>query len=121
MTPLNATIGGTVEQVGVTGTIDNFRVLVLGDVVAAERDVARIARRQVEGLGRFVVAARALKLGWGDFPGGAEVIHLFDAGDGGFDDVLNLACDWCGEKRSAPFACSAPVLAAESRDRPSRP
>jgi hypothetical protein len=36
-------------------------------------------------LGRFVAAARDLKLGWGRFPDGAEVVYLYDAGDGGFD------------------------------------
>jgi hypothetical protein len=59
-------------------------VLVLGDVVAVERGGAEVARRTVEGLGRFVAAARQLKLGWGQLPDDAEVIYLCDAGDGGF-------------------------------------
>src|SRR5687768_10495339 len=79
---------GTMAKIGVGGTI--------------ERDGAGVARRRVEGLGQFVVAARDLKLGWGQFPDDAEVIYLYDAGDGGFGHALNLACGWCSEWGYAP-------------------
>jgi hypothetical protein len=32
-----------------------------------------------------------------------NVISPCDAGDGGFSDALNLACDWCREWGYAPF------------------
>jgi hypothetical protein len=78
-------------------------VLVLGDVVTIARGGAEVARRRVAGLGRFVAAARDLKLGWGVFPDDAEVIYLYDVGDGGFGDALNLNCGSCSEWGSAPF------------------
>jgi hypothetical protein len=57
----------------------------------------------VDGLGRFVTAARDLTLGWGEFPDGAEVVYLYDKGDGGFGFALNL--DWSdgSEWGYAPF------------------
>ena len=91
-------------QPGVGGTIHRYGVLVLGDVVVIERGGAEVARSRVVGLGRFVAAARDLKLGWGQFPDDAEVIYLYDAGDGGFGYALNLSCGWCGEWGYAPFA-----------------
>ena len=94
---------GTMEQVGIAGTINGYGVLVLGDVVTIERDGVEVARRRVEGLGHFVGEARDLKLGWGQFPDDAEVIYLYDAGDGGFGYALNLACGWCSEWGYAPF------------------
>ena len=83
---------GSIQRVGVGGTINGYGVLVVGDVVVVERGGAAVARRTVEGLGRFVGAARELKLGWGAFPDGAEVIYVYDAGDRGFGYALNL--DW---------------------------
>jgi hypothetical protein len=100
---MDTTDTGTVAQVGVGGTINGYRVLVLGDVVTIERGGAEVARRRVDGLGRFVGAARDLKLGWGQFPDDAEVIYLYDAGDGGFGYALNLGCGWCSEWGYAPF------------------
>jgi hypothetical protein len=72
-------------------------------VIVVERAGTEVARRRVEGLGRFAVAARDLKLGWGVFPDGAEVVNLYDAGDGGFGYTLNLACDWTSERGYSPF------------------
>ena len=87
---MNATGNGTAGRIGVGGTINGYGVLVLGDIIVVERDGTEVARRAVEGLGRFVGAARELKLGWGEFPDGAEVVYLYDAGDGGFGYALNL-------------------------------
>jgi hypothetical protein len=56
----------------------------------------------VEGLGQFAAEARNLKLGWGRFPDGAEVVYLYDADDGGYGYAINLACDWCSEWGHAP-------------------
>jgi hypothetical protein len=100
-----ATTGGaTLARVGIAGTVNGYGVLVVGDVVAVERRGAEVARHRVEGLGPFVAAARHLKLGWGQFPDGAEVIYLYDAADDGFGYAVNLACDWCSEWGYAPFA-----------------
>ena len=95
---------GTMARVGVGGTINGYGVLVVGDEVLVERDGAEVARRRVEGLGRFVVAARDLRLGWGAFPDGAEVIYLYDAGDGGFGYALNISWADGSEWGYAPFA-----------------
>ena len=100
---MSATGTGTMAKVGVGGAINGYGVLVLGDVVAVERDGAEVAWRRVDGLGRFVAAARELKLGWGAFPDGAEVVYLYDAGDEGFGYALNLSCDGCSEWGYAPF------------------
>jgi hypothetical protein len=81
-----------VARVGIGGTVNGYGVLVLGDVVIVERGGAEVARERVDGLGRFATEARDLKLGWGQFPDGAEVIYLYDKGDDGFGYALNL--DW---------------------------
>ena len=46
---------------------------------------------------------RTMTPGWGRFPDGAEVISLYDTGDEGFGDAVNLACDWCSEWGYALF------------------
>ena len=78
-------------------------MLVLGDALAVDRDGEEIVRRTVEGLAWFVVAVRDPRLGWGQFPDGAEMIDRYDAGDMGFGYAVNLACDWCSEWGHAPF------------------
>jgi len=100
---MSRTNGATMAKVGVGGTIAGFEVLVLGDVVVVERDGMEVARRSVDGLGRFVGGARDLKLGWGQFPDRAEVIYLYDAGDERFGYALNLACDDFSEWGYSPF------------------
>ena len=92
---MDTTGTGTLARVGVGvgGTINGYGVLVLGDVVIVERDGGEVARRTVEGLGRFAANARDLRLGWGCFPDGAAgVIFLSDKADDGFGYALNL--DW---------------------------
>ena len=92
------------QKIGSGGPVAGYAVLILGDVVMIERDGALVDRRRVEGMGRFTVSARSLKLGWGRFPDGAEVIYLYDADDGGFGYAVNLASPACSEWRYAPFA-----------------
>ncbi len=94
---------GTMARVGVGGAINGYCVLVLGDVLIVERDGEEVARSTVERLGRFVAEARDLKLGWGQFPDRAEVIFLYDKGDGCFGYPLNLACGWSSEWGYVPF------------------
>jgi hypothetical protein len=94
----------TIEQVGVGATINGNGVLVLGDVATIERDGREVVRREVERLGRFVAAARDLKLGWEQVPDDAEVIYLYDKADSGFGYAVNL--DWPdgSEWGYSPFA-----------------
>ena len=89
---------------GVGGTINGYGALVLGDRVHVERDGEPVARRTVEGLGGFVRKARDLKLGWGRFPDGAEVLSLSDQDDGGFGYAVNPTSPACSEWGYAPFA-----------------
>jgi hypothetical protein len=100
---MSTTGKGTTARIGIGGTVNGYGVLVVGDVVVVERDGAEIARSHVEGLGRFVAAARDLRLGWGQFPDGAEVIYVYDKGDECFGYAVNLACDWSSEWGYAPF------------------
>jgi hypothetical protein len=100
---MSATNGGILQKIGIGGMIGNYAVLVIGDVVMIERDGAEVVRLTVEGLGQFATGATRLRLGWGQFPDGAEVVYLYDAGDYGFGFAVNLACDWCSEWGYAPF------------------
>jgi hypothetical protein len=89
---MGTTSNGMMARVGIGGTIKGYGVLVLGDVVVVERDGEEVARRTVDVLGLFATAARDLRLGWGRFPDGPEVIYLYDKGDACFGYVVNL--DW---------------------------
>jgi len=82
----------TLEKIGIAGTVNGYGVLVVGDTVVVSRDGEEIARRTVDGLGRFATAAKDLRLGWGRFPDGAEVIYLYDRADDLFGYAINL--DW---------------------------
>src|SRR5690242_3671695 len=104
---MDVTGTGTMARVGVSGTVNGYGVLVLGDVVIVEREGVEVARSEVEGFGRFVAAARDLRLGWGRFPDDAEVIYLYDRADDCFGYAVNL--DWPdgSEWGYAPFADAA--------------
>jgi hypothetical protein len=95
---MGTTRAGTMERVGVGGTINGYGILVLGDIVVVAHDGEEVARRTVEDLGRFANSACDLRLGWGRFPDGAEVISLYDRADGNFGYTLNLtwpnASEW---------------------------
>jgi hypothetical protein len=79
---MNAMDTGTVAQVGVAGAINGYGVVVLGDVETITRGGAEVARRRVEGPGRFVAAARDPRLGRGAFPDEAGVVVVYDKTDG---------------------------------------
>jgi hypothetical protein len=104
------------RPVGVGGTVNGYGMLVLGDTIVVERDGAEVARSTVDGLGRFVAAARDLKLGWGRFPDDAEVIFLYDRADNWFGYAVNL--DWTdgSEWGHAPFG-EATTTGAHPRSR----
>ena len=42
-------------------------------------------------------------MSWRGVPDGAEVLYLYDAGDGGFGDAVNLTAPDCSEWGYAPF------------------
>jgi hypothetical protein len=94
----------TVEKVGIAGSVNGYTVVVIADTIVVRRNDEEIARRTVDGLGRFVASAKDLKLGWGQFPDDAEVIFLYDKGDSCFGYAVNL--DWAdgSEWGYAPFA-----------------
>ena len=100
---MDTTGAGVMEKIGIGGTINGYGVLVLGDVVVVERDGETVTRRTVEGLGRFVVGAGDLNLGWAELPD-IEVLYLYNAEDGGFGYAVNLQDPGCDEWGYAPFA-----------------
>jgi hypothetical protein len=57
----------------------------------------------VPGITDFVRKAKDLRLGWGEFPDGDEVIYLYDKGDENFGYALNLDAPQCSEWGYAPF------------------
>jgi hypothetical protein len=99
-----STTTATMTKVGIGGSVHGYGVLILGDLVVVERDGTEVTRRTVDGLSRFVAAARDLKLGWGQFPDEMQVIYLYDQADGGFGYAVNL--DWPdgSEWGYSPFA-----------------
>ena len=92
-------------KLGSAGRVAGYDVLILADAVIVSTD-AGARRFAVPDHGTAIgeLAARpGFRLGWGRFPDDAEVIYLYDAGDGGFGYALNLACGWCSEWGYAPF------------------
>jgi len=96
------TAGGGTERIGTGGSINGYDVLVLGDAVEVSRGGASVTRQTVEGLGRFLHAARDLRLGWAELPD-FEVIYLYDSGDGGFGYAVNVDAPDLSEWGYAPF------------------
>ncbi len=57
----------------------------------------------VPGITTFVRKAKDLRLGWGQFPDGDEVIYLYDKAGGNFGYAVNLDAPQCSEWGYAPF------------------
>jgi len=57
----------------------------------------------VPGITTFVKTAKDVRLGWGQFPDGDEVIYLYDKADGNFGYAINLDAPQCSEWGYAPF------------------
>lgn len=92
------------QQLGISGTIHEYDIVVIGDTVTVTWNGTLVTQRTVADLGTFVGKARDLRLGWGRFEDKAEVIYLYDKADGNFGYALNLMADWCSEWGYAPFS-----------------
>jgi hypothetical protein len=96
------------EKIGTMAYIEtplgNYSVVLVGDHAHVIKDHGDDERTYtVDGLGAFVTRARDLKIGWGQFPDEAEVLYLYDKGDGCFGYAINLADDWLSEWGYSPF------------------
>ena len=95
------------RQIGISGVINGYDVVVLGDSVHVRKGEEVVTRQTVEGLGAFLVKADDLRLGWGQFEDDMEVIYLYDRADGNFGYAVNLQAEWCSEWGYAPFTTSS--------------
>jgi hypothetical protein len=97
----------TMHNVGITGTVNGYAVLIIGNQIIVSRDGEEIDRRTVDGIGSYAAAARDLRLGWGQFPDDAQVIFAYDKADECFGYAINL--DWPdgSEWGYAPFPSAA--------------
>lgn len=97
----------TVEHVaaGISGHVGDYDVFVGNDLVIIVEDVedGKHVRREVDGLAEFVQNAGALRLGWGEFPDGMEVVYLYDKADEYFGYAVNLDSPLLSEWGYAPF------------------
>src|SRR5512147_1957201 len=67
-----------------------------------DRSSKLVTQQRVEGLHEFLMKARTLRFGWGQFPDGEEVIYLFDEADGNLGYAVNLNDPACSEWGYAP-------------------
>ena len=96
-------MGEGARQIGISGVINGYDVVVLGDTAHVLKAEQMITSQTVEGLGAFVAKAGDLRLGWGQFEDDLEVIYLYDRADGNFGYAVNLHDEWCSEWGYAPF------------------
>ncbi len=89
-----------------TGIIKEYFVIVgTSDTVSVFADhMQPRARERVEGLNDFIRKAKELRLGWGRFPDGDEVIYLYDKADDNFGYAVNMDAPQCSEWGYAPFS-----------------
>lgn len=92
------------QQLGISGTIHGYDVVVIGDTITVTWDGVPVTQRTVANLGAFLGKARELRLGWGQFEDHTEVLYLYDRADGNFGYALNLMSDSCSEWGYAPFS-----------------
>ena len=93
------------ENLGTAGRVAGYDVLILADAVIVA-DASGSRRFPVPDYGTAIgdLAARpGFRLGWGRIPDGAEVLYLYDVGDGGFGYAVNLSMTDCSEWGYAPF------------------
>ena len=86
-----------------SGHTGGYDVFLTGDTVAVLDDEGIVTKQAVPGLGAFVARAKQFRLGWGQFPGGMEVIYLYDGGDDNFGYAVNLQDPSLSEWGYAPF------------------
>lgn len=84
------------------GTVRDYQVAIVGNVVRVERDGRVILWRIVPGLDDFIESSRDLFIGWRLTDGG-EVIYIYDAGNRNFGYGLNLRCETHDEWGRASF------------------
>lgn len=75
-----------------------------GDTICVyDRNSKLVTQQHAEGLHAFLMKARILRFGWGQFPDdGDEVIYLFDEADENFGYAVNLNDPTCSEWGHAP-------------------
>lgn len=91
---------------GLSGHVGRYDVFTQGDQVTIIEDTKhdpRRVERQIDGLGEFIEDAEALRLGWGEFPDGMEVVYLYDKADRNYGYAVNLDSSMMSEWGYAPF------------------
>lgn len=91
---------------GLCGHVHEYDVFVSGDSIrvvedGVSQDPGR-ASTTVDGLAEFVAGAEDLRLSWGRFPDGAEVIYIYDLADDCFGYGFNLSMPPLSEWGYAP-------------------
>jgi hypothetical protein len=97
------------DRLSFTGYVSTWSVAQVGDTLCATPDGGEIVDTrtiEVEGLARWA-ATRELRVGWGRFPDGAEVIYLYDPADENFGYAFNVTAPGCSEWGYAPFRAAA--------------
>ncbi len=88
-----------------SGAIDGYDVLIVGDTVTVLREGTVVTRQSARNLGRFVGAAKDLRLGWAEFEE-FEVVYVYDKADDNFGYAVNLQIEPYSEWGVAPFAAA---------------
>ena len=94
---------GTMHLVARVGRLGDYEVYLAEDTVTIIDASGIVTRERVDGLGGFVARSTDVRLGWGQFPDGMEVIYLYDQGDDNFGYAVNLHDAQCSEWGYAPF------------------
>ncbi len=97
------------EQGIFTSTVNGYTVLIeyaSEHIVVFKSDGMTFDLRTgqtVPEIAEFVTKAKDVRLGWGEFPDGDEVIYLYDKADNNFGYAVNLDAPQCSEWGYAPF------------------
>lgn len=88
---------------GFSGTIGEYEVTALGNLIQVTKDEQVIAVRVVDNFGRFTRRARALKLGLAYFDD-FEVIYIYDSADDNYGYAVNLQIEEFSEWGYSPVS-----------------
>ena len=88
---------------GIAGQAGDYWGGTVEDTLYVLHDDVETLRRSVPGLEAFVMKAKDLRCGWGQFPDGMEVVYVYDRGDDNFGYAANLQDEGCSEWGYAPF------------------
>ena len=83
----------TQQQIGLSGGIHGYDVIVLGDLLTVTDRDGLVSQQTVEGQGAFIATAGAIRLGCGCFDDDMGVLYLYDKGDRNFGYALKLLAD----------------------------